>query len=136
MRFLPPRKVRGPFFHFLKLVAIDALAAGIYSAAQAKPPQDVLVLSNGDTLHGKVVSAIGGAVTFHSDALGDVTVRWANVKELHTTQKFAVLDKTVKLGGRRNAAQIAAKEQALIALCRSPEFTLDKLRDAVVRNQF
>jgi len=34
------------------------------------------------------------------------------------------------------AAQIAAKEQALIALCRSPEFTLDKLRDAVVRNQF
>ncbi len=29
------------------------------------------------------------------------------------------------------AAQIAAKEQALIALCRSPEFTLEKLRAAV-----
>jgi regulator of RNase E activity RraA len=29
------------------------------------------------------------------------------------------------------AAQIAAKEQALIALCRSPEFTLEKLRAAI-----
>jgi 4-hydroxy-4-methyl-2-oxoglutarate aldolase len=29
------------------------------------------------------------------------------------------------------AAQIAAREQALIALCRSPEFSLDKLRAAV-----
>jgi 4-hydroxy-4-methyl-2-oxoglutarate aldolase len=31
------------------------------------------------------------------------------------------------------AAQIAAREQALIALCRSPEFSLDKLRAAVAR---
>jgi 4-hydroxy-4-methyl-2-oxoglutarate aldolase len=31
------------------------------------------------------------------------------------------------------AAQITAKEQTLIALCRSPEFTLEKLRAAVTR---
>jgi 4-hydroxy-4-methyl-2-oxoglutarate aldolase len=31
------------------------------------------------------------------------------------------------------AAQIAAREQALIALCRSPEFSLDRLRAAVTR---
>jgi len=31
------------------------------------------------------------------------------------------------------AAQITAKEQALIALCRSPKFTLEKLRAAVAR---
>jgi 4-hydroxy-4-methyl-2-oxoglutarate aldolase len=34
------------------------------------------------------------------------------------------------------AARIAAQEQALIALCRSPEFTLDKLRAAVAYEKF
>ena len=34
------------------------------------------------------------------------------------------------------AAQIIAREQALIALCRSPEFTLDKLRAAIQDARF
>ena len=34
------------------------------------------------------------------------------------------------------AARITAKEQELIALCRSPEFTLEKLRAAVARSVF
>lgn len=34
------------------------------------------------------------------------------------------------------AARIAAKEQALIALCRSPEFSLEKLRVAVAQERF
>lgn len=34
------------------------------------------------------------------------------------------------------AAQIAAQEQAIIALCRSPEFSLEKLRAAVVGGRF
>ncbi len=34
------------------------------------------------------------------------------------------------------AAKIAAHEQAIIALCRSPEFSLEKLREAVTNEQF
>jgi 4-hydroxy-4-methyl-2-oxoglutarate aldolase len=34
------------------------------------------------------------------------------------------------------AAAIAAREQAIIALCRSPQFSLDKLRDAVAGDCF
>lgn len=34
------------------------------------------------------------------------------------------------------AAKISAKEQALIALCRSPEFSLEKLRAAVAKEHF
>jgi len=34
------------------------------------------------------------------------------------------------------AAKIAAKEQELIALCRSPEFSLEKLRAAIVHERF
>jgi hypothetical protein len=34
------------------------------------------------------------------------------------------------------AARLAAKEHALIALCRSPEFSLDKLRAAIACERF
>jgi hypothetical protein len=72
----------------------------------AKTTPDVLVLSDGDTLHGKLVSEVAGKITFHTDSLGDVTVGWDNIKELHSSQTFAVLDKNVTRGRNRHANQI------------------------------
>jgi hypothetical protein len=71
------------------------------AAQVAAAPPDVLILSNGDTLHGKFVNAINGKVTFHSDPLGDVTLDWDKIKELHSSGSFAVFDKNVKIGGRK-----------------------------------
>jgi uncharacterized protein DUF481 len=72
----------------------------------ANPAPDVLVLVHGDTLHGKLVNAIQGTVTFHTEDLGDVSLGWDKIKELHTSGKFAALTKNLKLHGRRNAGQI------------------------------
>ena len=65
-------------------------------AADAPPGTDVIVLSNGDQLTGKVVESAGDTVKFHSDIVGDVNVPWAKIKELRSPQKFAVLEKGVK----------------------------------------
>jgi hypothetical protein len=83
-------------FHLIvKLVmAVVALYAGLAGYAQtqnASGDPDVLVLSNGDALHGKFVNEIAGKVTFHTDAFGDMTLGWDKIKELHTSQKIAVL---------------------------------------------
>jgi hypothetical protein len=87
-----------------------AIGGAMLCTAQSKPaappPPDVLVLSNGDTLHGKFVSEVAGKVTFHSDPLGDVSLTWDKIKELHTSQQFALLDKNVKLHGKKSAGQI------------------------------
>ena len=83
-----------------------AQAAKADSAAVPGSSPDTLVLSNGDTLHGKLVSAVNGKVTFHSDPLGDVSLGWDKIKELHTSEKFAVLDKSVKLRGKKDEGQI------------------------------
>jgi Protein of unknown function, DUF481 len=97
------RGVRGLLF-------AAALSAPLSCVAQNNPPSspapDVLVLSNGDTLHGKFVSAIQGTVTFHSEPLGDISLTWDKIKELHTGQKVAVIDKSVKLSGRKNKGNI------------------------------
>jgi Protein of unknown function, DUF481 len=91
---------------------VAVLAAITPCIGQSKPAPapdpDVLVLSNGDTLHGKLVNSLQGKVTFHSDPLGDISLSWDKIKELHTTQKFAVLDKNVKLRGRKSAGNIPA----------------------------
>lgn len=120
-----------PFSHpnfrglaFMKRLGLPALvlSAALAAGAQTKPAEkhepDVLVLSNGDTLHGKFVNLIQGKVTFHSDPLGDISISWDNVKELHTTDKYAVLEKGLKLRGRKSAGSI-------------PEGTLDVSNQAV-----
>lgn len=87
--------ILGPCAHF----------AGAQGPAAASTP-DVLVLSNGDTLHGKLVSEIAGKVTFHSDPLGDISIDWGKIKELHASESFAVVDKNLKIHGKKTAAQI------------------------------
>ncbi len=87
--------------------AVLVLACAWSGAAQpANPSPDVLVLSNGDTLHGKLVSAVNGAVTFHSEVLGDIKLKWSDIKELRTSQKFAVMSKSAKPRSRNRAGAI------------------------------
>jgi hypothetical protein len=65
-------------------------------AADAPANPDVLVFTNGDQLTGKLLSSAGANVSFHSDMAGDISVDWAKIKEIRTSQKFAVLEKGVK----------------------------------------
>lgn len=92
-----------------RILLLAAVAGTLACTAQTKPAADaapdVLTLSNGDVLHGKFVSEVAGKVTFHTDSLGDVIVSWDKIKELHAGEKFAVLDKIVKMHGRKNAGQ-------------------------------
>ncbi|HLY41711.1 MAG TPA: DUF481 domain-containing protein [Terracidiphilus sp.] len=96
----------------LLLVAV-AFAVPAFAQDKSATP-DVLVLSNGDTLHGKFVSAVGGKVTFHSEVLGDVSLGWDKIKELHTSQQVAVLNAAVKPRGKKtlNAVPVGAIDVA------------------------
>ena len=81
------------------------LAAGTLPVmAQATP--DSITFTNGDHLTGKLVREASGSVTFHSDIAGDVTVTWDKVKELHSAQSFAVLEKGVTPNRKAGEAQI------------------------------
>ena len=100
-----PTPTRFRLVTFIALFGIS-LASVQRIEAQAKPAPDELVLSNGDTLHGTLVSSADGKITFHSDPLGDVTLGWDKVKELHTNGKFAVLGKNENALKKKEAAQI------------------------------
>ncbi len=91
----------------VSLSAMGVATAQTKAAAPApNPAPDVLILSNGDTLHGKFVSETSGKVTFHSDPLGDVSVNWDKVKEMHVSESFGVLSSSVHLKRGKNAVEI------------------------------
>ncbi len=71
-----------------------------------KPGPDTLVLNDGETLIGHFLHAHGATVTFKSDALGELNIDWSKIKELHSTQKFAIVKKDVKLGRRSDLSGI------------------------------
>src|SRR5271168_3885472 len=86
---------------FQKRIAILSylVTFALSSVHAADPPKDpdVLTTANGEKLIGHLVRSNGGSVTFHSDTVGDVTIDWSKVKELHSSRKFAVIPKDVEL---------------------------------------
>ncbi len=77
----------GLFFAF-----VLTLGAAAHAAPQKQPKApDVIVLSNGDTLHGIFLRSVNGTVLFQSGPLGELHIQWSSIKELRTAQPFAVL---------------------------------------------
>lgn len=90
-------------FLFIPVLACVSASTGSTAHAQvvpagtdklpSKPAPDVLVFTNGDRLTGKLTSATGENVNFHSDMAGDLTIPFSKVKELHSGTEFVALHK-------------------------------------------
>jgi hypothetical protein len=90
-------------------VLLAAFLVPLRSPAQDnKTAPDTLVLSNGDSLHGKFVQEAGGSITFHSESLGDVKIPWKKIQSLQVAGEFAVLNSQQKVHGKKAEAAIPA----------------------------
>jgi putative salt-induced outer membrane protein YdiY len=81
------------------------LLAGLVAAPMLFA-QDVMVFTDGERLVGKFVRSNGGSAVFKSDAIGEITVDWSKVKELQSSQAFAVIPKNVVLKRGADTAKI------------------------------
>ena len=75
-------------------------------ANENKPQPDVLILVDDERLAGHFVGSNGTSVTFKSDVLGDVTVDWSKIKELHTQGQYAILPKNAQLREHQDTSAI------------------------------
>jgi len=73
------------------------------------PPEnkDVMTFNDGERIVGKFERSNADSAVFKSEALGEITVEWSKVKELTTSQQFAVIPKNVILKRRADASKIA-----------------------------
>ena len=87
------------------LAASLLVASAVVTQLPAQAPKadpDVLVFTNGEQLTGTVEKVDNKNVTFKSLMAGEVTASWDNIKELRSTQTFALLKAKQKLT-RKNA---------------------------------
>ena len=104
-RFAPKVILTPGRFALALFFAISFSSAGLHAQA-AKPDPDVVVFPNGEKLIGHFESFTGGSAKFKSDTLGEITIDLSKVQELHSSQKFAVIKKDVKLGKGETDGQI------------------------------
>ena len=81
-------------------VTLAAQRPGASKADAAKPAPDVVVFVNGEQLSGELERANGDGITFKSAMAGEITVKWKNVKELHSAKSFALIGRNAKLTRR------------------------------------
>ncbi|HEX3435689.1 MAG TPA: DUF481 domain-containing protein [Pseudacidobacterium sp.] len=100
MQTLIPRVTRSLFPLITTALFLVSVVNSFAADDKPKPQPDVVIFTNGDQLSGKFVRAVGDTVTFHSDVVGDVNVGWDKIKELHTGENLAVLEKGVQIKDR------------------------------------
>jgi hypothetical protein len=93
------------FFFGISVLA-PAVALAQDDAKPKAPGPDTLIFVDGEKLIGHLLRSTGNSVLFRSDLVGDVTVDWSKIKELNSTQKFAVVEKGVKLRTNESDAKI------------------------------
>ncbi len=72
----------------------------------SKGGRDELIFVDGEKLIGQLERSTGDSVTFKSDMAGEITAEWSKIKELHSPQNFAVVEKGMRLGWRENTSKI------------------------------
>lgn len=104
--------LRSVLFTFALMALLPAMgfspqALSQSASADQKPTPDILILTNGDQLTGKLLSEANGTVTFHSDMAGDLTFSWDKVKSIRTSQKFAVIQQGQHISRKTPDSEVA-----------------------------
>ena len=73
------------------------LGALVFGGVGLSQEPDVLIFTNGEKLIGHLNRSNGATVTFKSDMAGEVKVEWSKIKELHSSQRFAVIKKDIEI---------------------------------------
>lgn len=99
----------------LRVLPIAVLCFSVLSLAQAPASgADTLIFSNGEQLTGSLEKADSSGITFKSPMVGEITVKWDNIKELKSDKNFAVLDARTKLT-RKDALAVVPQGPVTVA---------------------
>jgi hypothetical protein len=116
------------------------MGIGLALAALAAAPAlaDRLTLKNGDRVTGRMIKKDGQSVTFKTDLLGDVTVKWADITELITDKSMFVetpSGQTVEGAVKANADKVAVGGGSGTEIVAAPPVVLPTSKVGAIRNR-
>lgn len=86
------------WLQLLSLLFLGLPSVAYSEGAPLSSKSDVLIFSNGDRLTGQLERMEGGTVFFKTVDAGEIKISWDKIKEMHTTQNFAVI--TIPIHGK------------------------------------
>jgi hypothetical protein len=89
-----------PAAHALVSKPAAPAGAGAAKAKKARPSPDTLLLVNGDRITGTMLHSAGDSVSFHSDILGDLQIKWKDINELRTKTQMVILGRNTPSRGK------------------------------------
>jgi hypothetical protein len=95
-----------PMSRFVQLIAATLFAAPHVFAQTSASGADTVVFIDGEKLIGELQSANANTVTFKSESVGEVSVPWKKIQELHSKGDFAVLLKQQKIRNQQQAKSV------------------------------
>jgi hypothetical protein len=127
----------------LQWLCAAAFAGALY-ADSTKPGPDSLLLVDGEKLIGHFKQSVGNSVVFQSDLAGTITVDWSKVKELHSAENVAVIEKGIKLKRHPDQSHIPQGQVSVadntVALVepgpRTISIPIDQIEDVVDQESF
>ncbi|MBV8902892.1 MAG: DUF481 domain-containing protein [Acidobacteriia bacterium] len=75
-------------------------------SASGQASRDELMLADGERLLGHLERSDDKALTFKSEALGEITVEWSKVEQFHSASEFAVVPKGIRFGRHEDTSKI------------------------------
>jgi hypothetical protein len=106
------RKLLPTFARHIVRTCVYTLLLLCATRAYAQTP-DTITFNDGEQLAGKLISVLGGTVTFHSEILGNVTVPLEKVKTLNPVHPFAAVEKNQRVTRKTAVEQIPVGSIAL-----------------------
>jgi hypothetical protein len=85
---------------------VFAAFLAVTSLCAQTPGPDTVTFANGEKLAGHFDGLTNGAARFKSDQLGEITIDLSKLQELHSTERFALIRKGVKLHKKDTDGQV------------------------------
>ena len=114
-----------------RLLPILVFAFGGCLQAYAREKSDLLVLKNGNNVHGEIIKLHRGLLTFKTDSMGTLEIKWGDIERISSKFQFAVED----TGGRIfvGTLQIAEGPRSINVVGRRPARNLNHISIVEIR---
>lgn len=105
---------------------------------KTSPGPDIMTLVTGEQFQGKLVSEANGAVTFHSDGAGNITLTWDKIKSIRTSQRFALIRKGQHISRKTSDSDVprgvVSVEEGKVRVSANTEGSAQEISQADVQN--
>jgi len=115
----------------MRVITTVLLVALVCLPVSAREKSDLLVLKNGNSINGEIIKLSRGLLTFKTDSMGTLEIKWEDIEQISSKFQFAVEDTRGRIYVGR--IQVAAESKSIDIVGPRPAQNLNHLSIVEIR---